>query len=459
MMKNLANLCASRLRIRTLSIAAVVMLSALTAATFAQQTHAPDTYATYRSSRPNLHRAQDQQMPDMKMPPNQKMAGMAGMDMKGALGEWPMSREGSGTSWQPESSPMFMKELLSVNGFDFGVMGTLQGGYVDSGGKRGDKDFFTNSMVMVMGRKAVNGGTLGLHFMSSLDPILNGGRGVPNLFQNSFDVGGAPVNDRKDPHNLFAEIAASYSRALSKDYSAFLYAGPVGEPALGGVMYFHRPSGLEVPEAPISHDWFDGTHISFGVATLGLVHKDKLKVEASVFNGHDPIGLYNIGPLAFNSASGRITYNPSHDWSFSTSYGYLNSDANEHRLTASASYSHPLADGDNLSVTTYLGQNIVRGAKTSNAWLAEGTYYHRKDAIFMRFERVDKDELIDVPAGTFTINKLVFGDVHNCQSKGQLDYGIGAYAGIYSFPAALKPIYGSNPMTFGIFLRIRPGKM
>ena len=144
---------------------------------------------------------------------------------------------------------MFMKMLPSLGGFEFGTMGTLQAGYVDAGGRRGEKAFFSNSMLMLMGRRDLGGGVLGLHFMTSLDPILNGARGNPNLFQNGFDVHGVAVGDRKDPHNIFAEVAVSYSHPLSKDWAGFLYGGPVGEQALGNTMYLHRTSGLEIPEA------------------------------------------------------------------------------------------------------------------------------------------------------------------------------------------------------------------
>lgn len=387
------------------------------------------------------------------------MQGMATMPMKAMLGSWSANREGSGTSWQTDSAPMFMKMLPAHGGVDLSTMGTLQAGYVDAGGKRGDNGFFSNSMIMFMGRKQLGSGTLGLHFMTSLDPILNGKRGVPNLFQNGFTVHGVDIGDRKDPHNIFAELAASYSHPLSKGWSGFVYGGPVGEPALGNAMYLHRTSGLEIPEAPISHDWFDGSHISFGVATLGLVYRNKWKLEGSVFNSDEPgAHLYGIGRIAFNSASGRLSYNPSRDWSFSTSYGSLKSDVSEHRLTFSTAYSHALPHGDNLSATAYFGQNIVNGSPNSNAWLGEVTYYHAKEAFFTRFERVDKSELVGVPAGNHTINKLLFGDVHNFYSKDHLDYGIGAYAGVYSFPNSLKAAYGNNPLTCGVFVRIRPSK-
>ena len=383
--------------------------------------------------------------------------GMAGMQMKANLGNWSANREGSGTSWQPDSSPMFMKMLPSLGGFEFGTMGTIQAGYVDAGGKRGDKDVFSQSMIMLMGRRDLGGGTLGFHFMTSLDPFVNGREGVPNLFQNGFAVGGVDIGDRKDPHNVFAELAVSYSHPLSEDWTGFIYGGPVGEPALGNVMYLHRTSGLEVPEAPISHDWFDGSHISFGVATVGLVYRNEWKLEGSVFNSGEPgANLYGIGPLALNSSSVRLSYNPSRDWSFSTSYGRLKSDVNEHRLTFSAAYNHELPHGDNFSATAYFGQNIVQGSANSNALLAEATYYHAKEAFFIRFERVDKDELLDVPAGNYTISKLLFGGIHNFYSKDRLDYGLGAYAGVYSFPRSLNDFYGIHPLTLGVFLRVRP---
>ena len=380
-----------------------------------------------------------------------------GMKMKANLGNWLANREGSGTSWQPDSSPMFMKMLPSFGGFEFGTMGTIQAGYVDAGGNRGDKGRFSQSMIMLMGRRDLGDGTLGLHFMTSTDPLINGREGVPNLFQNGFTVNGVDIGDRKDPHNVFAELALSYSHSLSKDWTGFLYGGPVGEPALGNVMYLHRTSGLEIPEAPISHDWFDGSHISFGVATLGLIYQNRWKLEGSVFNSAEPgNNLYSIGPLALNSASARLSYNPSPDWSLSTSYGHLKSDAQTHRLTFSTAYSHNFSQGDNISATAYFGRNLVQGSANSDALLAEATYYRPKDAFFFRFERVDKGELLDVPSGNYTINKLVFGGVHNFYSKDGIDYGLGTYAGVYSFPSSLKASYGSNPLTFGVFLRIRP---
>jgi len=195
------------------------------------------------------------------------MPGMSGMDMggmMGRLGPWSMSREGSGTSWLPESSPMFMKGLGKKGGFDLSLMGVAEANYTDAGGKRGDSQFYSNSMPMLMARKETGGGVLGFSLMASADAIFNGERGYPNLFQTGETAHGDALVDRQHPHDLIAELSMSYSRPLSSGARWFVYGGPVGEPASGGPMFLHRPSGMENPEAPISHHWFDSTHISLG---------------------------------------------------------------------------------------------------------------------------------------------------------------------------------------------------
>lgn len=378
-----------------------------------------------------------------------------------------MNREGSGTAWQPDASPMFMKMLPSRNGMELSAMGSMVGGYVNSGGSRGSKEFFTDSMFMLMGRKEASGGVFGLDLMASLDPIINGVKGVPDLFQTGETAHSQPLVDRQHPHNLYAEAAASYSKALAPNWSGFLYGGPIGEPALGNVMFMHRPSDMEVPEAPISHHWFDSTHISFGVITAGAVYQNKWKLEASAFNGHEPgENRYIFGPIALNSSSARVAYNPNANWSYSASYGYLNSPeelspgANERRVTASAAYSRDLANGDNLSIGAYWGQKNIRSAgERSNAYELEATLLKGANSYFARFERVDEDELRQVPAGNYKVSKLLFGTVRGIGSKDGVDYGLGLYAGVYDFPSALQPYYGKHPMTLGVYLRARFSRM
>ncbi len=124
------------------------------------------------------------------------------------------------------------------------------------------------------------------------------------------------------------ELSASYSVPLgtAADHSSvFLYFGLPGEPALGPAAFMHRFSGLDNPEAPLSHHWLDSTHVTFGVATLGWI-RDGVKLEGSVFTGREPDQNRNdIESPKMDSWSLRATWNPTPDWSFQVSRGHLHS--------------------------------------------------------------------------------------------------------------------------------------
>lgn len=384
--------------------------------------------------------------------------------MRGRLNVWPMQKEGSGTSLLPESSPMFMKHLGNTGGYDLSAMGFITYNFTDAGGKRGESRAFSNSMLMLMGSKATEKDTTGFSVMLSLDPIFNGEFGYPNLFQTGETAYGMKLTDFQHPHDLFVEVAGTYSREIGGGTRAFVYGGPVAEPALGGPTFMHRPSGVEIPEAPIGHHWFDATHISWGVLTAG-VNTDKWQLEGSLFNGHEPDeNRYSPDKIGLNSASGRFTYTPTKDVAISASYGYLNSPestepgVDQHRLAAALVYNKPLGSDGYFATTLAFGRNYLEG-EFGDAWLLEATYARGNDTIFARWENVDKDELGGVPAGSYNVNKLLVGGVREVKKFQGLDLGIGAYAGFYSFPSTLDPFYGSSPMTFGVFVRLRPSKM
>ncbi|CAN5467030.1 hypothetical protein BH11ARM2_BH11ARM2_33100 [soil metagenome] len=386
---------------------------------------------------------------------------MGMMPMKGFLGPWSMAREGSGTTWLPDESPMFMKTLPKIGRYDLMYMGSFSLNYTDSGGKRGGERFYSNSMPMLMARRDTGGGTLGLRLMGSLDPVFNGKYGAPNLFQTGETAYGNPLKDYQHPHDLLAEAAVTYSKPLKGDTRGFLYLAPIGEPAVGASVFMMRPSGMENPEAPITHHWFDATHISFGVATAGVTFGDKLKLEGSYFNGKEPDeDRYTPDPIRFDSVSGRLTYNPTRNWSFSAAYAHLKESESlepgvgQHRVTASAMYGK-----GNLAAALLYGRDVKSGGGASDAYAAELSYYGRDWTTYGRFENVAKDELVNVPPGSYRIDKLTFGTTRDIAHRGGFDFGIGGYLGLYAFPSSLEPFYGKNPVSFGIYLRIRPSRM
>jgi hypothetical protein len=212
---------------------------------------------------------------------------MPGMpDMPGTLGPYMMARESSGTSWQPDSTPM--GGLMRMHG-EWMTMwhGMLDLIYDDQGGPRGAAKAFSTSMLMLMARRDLAQGALGLRLMLSADPLM-GRYGYPELFQTGETADGVhPLIDRQHPHNLLMEASGSYSRNLSTQSAVYLYAAVAGEPALGPPAFMHRFSSEDNPEAPLTHHWLDSTHITYGVVTAGY-EWDRVKLEGSAFNGREP---------------------------------------------------------------------------------------------------------------------------------------------------------------------------
>ncbi|PYK76885.1 MAG: hypothetical protein DME37_13575, partial [Verrucomicrobia bacterium] len=199
----------------------------------------------------------------------------------------PMTREGSGTSWLPDSSPMyghmFMlgQDMLMLHGAAFPR-------YTNVRTRRGDDRIDAPNWLMGMfSHPLSDNAQLGVRLMMSLDPLTEGGRGYPLLFQSGESWHDQPLHDRQHPHDLFSELSLTYSQKFTPDLSSYIYFGYPGEPALGPPTFMHRISAMDDPDAPLGHHWQDSSHVTFGVATGGLVWRT-VKIEGSVFTGREP---------------------------------------------------------------------------------------------------------------------------------------------------------------------------
>ncbi len=278
------------------------------------------------------------------------MHDMEGMEMEehGLYGGYPWSREASGTSWQPESTPMAGIHFMPA-GWMFMLHGYVDAVYDHQGSPRGGEMIYSPNMFMLLGQHQLGGMTLGVKTMFSAEPLTIGKEGYPLLFQSGETADGiTELVDRQHPHDLFGELAATLSLPLSEVSSAFIYAGLPGEPALGPPAFMHRFSGQDFPEVPLSHHWMDSTHISFGVVTLGWTLYG-LKVDASAFNGHEPDQYrYDIEAPELNSYCVRLSINPNQNLAGSVSWGLLSHPeeleeyTREERFIASLSHNLPL---------------------------------------------------------------------------------------------------------------------
>ncbi|HEY1992660.1 MAG TPA: hypothetical protein VGH71_09385 [Gammaproteobacteria bacterium] len=385
------------------------------------------------------------------------------MQMPGALGSYSMNREASGTSWQPDATPM-----PGVMSMDDGWMTMLHGYlnqvYDHQGGLRGDVENFSNSMVMLMADRSWGHDTVGLRAMLSADPLM-GKRGYPLLLQTGETADGIhPLVDRQHPHDLFMELSASWSHAFDQDDSLFVYGGLPGEPALGPPAFMHRASGVDDPEAPISHHWLDSTHVTYGVLTLGYTWQ-QLRAEVSAFHGREPDQFrYNIETGRLDSASARLSWNPDPHWSLQLSRGYihspeeLQSQVDQHRTTASAIYDRPLDDG-NWATTVAWGRDDDQPGRALDAFLAESAVtLHATHTVFARLERVEEDELFSGAAPLagqeFGVTKFSVGYIHDWPLAAHLRFGLGGLVSLYALPAAVDSAYGS-PRSYMVFVRLK----
>ena len=383
----------------------------------------------------------------------------------------PASRGASGTAWQPDSTPMHGLHYF-WGGWSLMAHWNLFAGYDDQGSDRGDSDWTAPNWGMAMESHPAGRGVMMFREMFSLDPLTIGKEGYPLLLQTGESLDGEPLHDRQHPHDLFMELAGIYTVPVSDSLALQLYAAPSGEPALGPAAFPHRLSAMSDPLAPLSHHWQDSTHISFGVLTAGLMTR-RIKVEGSWFNGREPDeDRYDFDFRKLDSYSGRVSFNPTQNWSFQVSYGYLASpeqlapDNSVHRFTASATANYPLRSSGNLAVTGVFGKNNASQEPDTSSWLLEANCgLGPRHVVFGRFEHVEKTghDLDLAPAleeEIFPVESFVAGYVYNVWRTTKFIVGVGARADINLIEDDLEPFYGTtHPAGYMIFLQLQPPVM
>ncbi|HEY3215141.1 MAG TPA: hypothetical protein VGK93_01475 [Candidatus Eisenbacteria bacterium] len=382
------------------------------------------------------------------------------LHLPGMYGPYSVTREASGTAWQPEAAKHRGVHVMR-GGWSFMLHGMVDLVYDRQGGPRGDEKVYSANMVMGLAQRPLGSGRLGLRVMASLEPATIGRNGYPLLLQTGETADGRrPLIDRQHPHDLFMELAGSY-RIATGDRSCYLYAGLPGEPALGPPAFMHRFSGMSFPQAPITHHWLDSTHISYGVVTLGAV-QDGVKVEASTFHGREPDqDRWNIESPKLDSPSFRLSVNPTPSWALQMSYGRLESpeqlepEVDQDRTTASAIYEGRLRGGHWQGMLAW-GRNRNRPGRRLDAFDAEATV-ELSDAhtLLARLERVEKDELFpeaEPRAGQpFVVGEASAGYRYDFWHDVHAVGGIGVLGTVTLVPARLRDTYGKHPESVFLF--------
>lgn len=451
-----------------------IFLFLLSLAIFAQHDHHP------MPAKPDPKRLKDtlkmQPMQEMPEHNDHKESMNMNIPMSHAFSlNLPMNRNGSGTGWLPDASPMYAYMIHTAK-WMYMLHGSIFLRYNNQDftnrGYRGDSRLDAPTWFMFMGqRKAGKNGLFHFNTMFSFDPVIEGGKGYPLLFQTGESYKGRPLVDRQHPHDLFSELSVSYAYAFTKNTDVFIYAGYPGEPALGPVTFMHRPSSLSNPNSPISHHWVDATHITFGVVTAGI-RLGRFKAEGSSFTGREPNeDRYGFDKPRFDSWSGRLSFNPTANWALQVSHGYVKSpeqlhpDENVHKTTASVIYSVPLGREHWLNGTALWGMNKQKGNEGEQAFLLEGEWRKKKIAVYTRYEFTQKsaEELVLEPLfdthDIFGIHAFTLGANYDLFEFNKTKIAGGVQWGIYKAPGALDGLYGRNPMAVQVYIRVYPALM
>ena len=378
-----------------------------------------------------------------------------------------MEREGSGTAWLPDETPMYAMHwqrgvwLLMAHGNAFAQL-------LHESGARGQSQLGSINWFMGMARRDLGRGRLMLRGMFSAEPWTIRGCGYPDLLASGEQCRGEQIHDRQHPHDFAMELSAEYDAPLTDRVRWQVYGGPAGEPALGPVAYPHRVSAMPNPVAPISHHWLDSTHVTYGVITGGVYGK-RWKAEGSIFNGREPDEhRANIDFAPLDSVAGRVWFMPTPRVALQFSAGRLteaeaadNAREDVSRATASVTYHATPAEHTIWATTIAWGRNGESG-HGSNAFLMETSLTaNDRDSWFGRFEAVGKTAH-DLALGesrddAFTVAKLLGGYTLYLRTWKGLKPGVGGALSAAVVPRNLKAAYGHRVNTgFGVFVTVRP---
>lgn len=388
-----------------------------------------------------------------------EMGAMPGMMMAGGAAY----AAGSGTARLPGAEGMMTGLHAETGGWMLMAHGYVWVAATDQPGPRGDSMAFTTSMAMLTGDRDLGGGAhLQLRSMLSLDPLM-GPRGYPNLLTTGETAHGQPLVDRQHPHDLFMELAARIDVPIGGDDSLFVYGGPVAEPALGPSAFMHRGSAEYEPLAPITHHWFDSTHITYGVVTAGW-GSPHVQLEASALRGREPDEhRWDIETPSLDSWSVRATWTPSPHWAIEASHGRLDSpealhpEEDETRTIASVQYAAPA-----LATTLAFSAKHRIDGWTLTAWLGEANWaLTRHHTLFGRIENVANDELFPDPADprhdrAYRVTRASLGYAYRLL-VGPFEMALGGAVDAYGKPAALDAAYGDAPLGYTLFAKLSLG--
>ena len=329
------------------------------------------------------------------------------------------------------------------------------------------REFESQNHFMVISSRGWGGGKLSLLGTFTLEPATVPDAGAPELFQRGETFNDVLLVDRQHPHDLIAQLAAAWENSISAASSFRLYIAPRGEPALGPDAYPHRLSSSMNPTAPLAHHNQDSTHISADVITGGVT-LSRFRMEGSVFHGRESDqNRWDLEQGRLDSYSGRVTFHTPKSFSFQISSAFRThpedlEEGDQTRTTASATYNRTFKGGF-IAATAIVGKNQIPDGKEWGNSIEALWKLREKHYLTARFESVDRDlvELITkqhrpagVPAQRTLVQAMTLGYARAVPLLKEAETDLGIDLTAYRFTSQLDAIYGENPVSLHVFLKI-----
>ena len=210
----------------------------------------------------------------------------------------------------------------------------------------------------------------------------------------------------------------------------------------------------------------DAHHLWCGYAWFPL---QQLKAEFSSFTGREPDeDRYNFDKPLFDSYAYRLSYNPAKQWALQFSQAFVHSpealetDENVTRTTASAIHTVQFRrPGSFIASAAVWGLNTKSHGGNEHSFLAESNLQLQQNAIYGRYEFVEKSshelQLEDqLGHGKFNVHAFTLGYARILATVWKTNLSIGAQGTVNVEEKALHGIYGKNPLSAQVYLRISP---
>ncbi len=394
------------------------------------------------------------------------------------------TKETSGTGWLPSVTPMYGVHRpwrgwdVRLNGLAF-AQALYQSSDRSGSGGSSSRRAGSISWGMMMARRNIAGGRFGIRTMFSAEPWTVPSCGIFNTLTTGEGCDGNTLHGRRQRHDLFMELAVDYDRVLRGAWRWQIYGGLVGEPALGPPGYPHRASAIANPFAPLTHEWLDYTHVSYGLLTVG-VHNQRWKLETSAFNGREfdrQRTDFDLGAL--DSLASRVSFLPTERLALQVSAARLRearadfplrSQNPASRLTASAVYHVPLRANGIWATTLALGRVRAGGipsadvpeVKSVAVLLESSVSLSTRHTVFGRGElgRIPAHHLhLPSSASSLALSKVQLGYVRHLPAMKGLQPGLGATVSFTVVPSALSQAYAlRGAPNFGLFLSLQAAR-